>query len=109
MTRTTTGIRTALLLTLLFAAGCRLHEARELAIRIAATTLRHSVFCLQGSVPLTQSSFKRSPFAANRLAVAPQPDGLAADTLAERAAALRTVTCPIARRSLLAGLVLRTL
>ncbi|HWS73327.1 MAG TPA: hypothetical protein VN605_14540, partial [Thermoanaerobaculia bacterium] len=73
MQRTTNSIRAALLLSLLFAAGCSLRDARESALRLAATALRQSVFCLQSTVPLTQSTFKPSPIAANNAAPATQP------------------------------------
>lgn len=115
MQRTTNSIRAALLLTLLLAAGCSLRNARETALRLAANTLRQSVFCLQSSVPLTQSTFKPSTVATKSAlpAARPQQFDYAAtehgDLRIEGARDLETVTCPIERRRLLGLALLRTL
>jgi hypothetical protein len=122
MQRTTNRIRAALLLTLtLLTAGCGVRNARETAIRIAANTLRQSVFCLQSAVPLTQSTFKGAA-----PAVRPEPATVTAtaapgaqrfdytatqhnDLRIEGPDELRTVTCPIERHRLLSRTLLRTL
>ena len=119
MQRTTNSIRAALLLSLLFAAGCSLRDARESAIRLAAATLRQSVFCLQSTVPLTQSTFKPSPVApiAANAAAAPAPQPAQFDYVAtehrdlrfEGPVNLETVTCPVERRRLLELALSRTL
>lgn len=119
MQRTTNATRAALLLSLLFTAGCSLRHARESAIRIAANVLRQSVFCLQGSVPLTQSTFKPSPVATNAAvtprAAQPVPferfPNQPGDPRLEGSpdAGVQTVTCPIERQRLLSLGLLRTL
>jgi hypothetical protein len=115
MQRTTNSIRAALLLSLLFAAGCSLRNAKESAIRLAANALRQSVFCMQSNVPLTQSTFKPSPIAVKAAAPAARPaqfDFVATehrDLRIEGPVDLQTVTCPIERRRLLGLGLLRTL
>jgi len=144
MTRTPNSLRAALLLTLTLLAGCGLGDAKQVAIRFAAGALRRSVFCLQSSVPLTQSSFKASTVATNEVSeaaatatgrvatnaareavtiaalraesdrqepAAPAPCVQRANEapLAVRVPDFRIVTCPVERRRLLAGLLLRTL
>lgn len=116
MQRTKTTLRAALLLSLVFTAGCSMRHAKESAIRLAANALRRSVFCLQSTVPLTQSTFKPSPVVASAAALsapaarAAEPAPLGRNDLRiEGAVDAETVTCPIERRRLLSLGLLRTL
>jgi hypothetical protein len=96
-----------LLVTVLLAAGCSVRDAKASALRFAANTLSQSVFCLQSSVPLTQSTFKPSAVAVTSAAPAPVPRQLEAaasehrDLRIEGPSDLRTITCPIERERLL--------
>lgn len=116
MQRTKTTLRAALLLTLVFTAGCSMHRAKESAIRLAANALRRSVFCLESTVPLTQSTFRPSPVLASAAALRAPAARVAVpaavehrDLVIEAAPNAETVTCPIERRRLFGLGLLRTL
>jgi hypothetical protein len=116
MQRTKTTLRAAFLLSLVFTAGCSMRHAKESAIRLAANALRRSVFCLESTVPLTQSTFKPSPFVTSAAALTPpaarsnQPAPIDRRELRiDGTVDAETVTCPIERRRLLGLGLLRTL
>jgi hypothetical protein len=115
MQPTTNGIRAALLLILLLAAGCSLRDAKEAALRLAANTLRQSVVSMQSSVPPTQSTLEPSAVAWKGPVPAPAPEpfesvaGQRGDLRIEGPAELRTITCPVERQRLLALGIPRTL